>query len=305
MPRQAFIWSCLFNQECNFSMSDQITINVIPDSFVTVTAEEGNENVYLNPITLNQGIINHSTTHASGGSDELLHNALGGLNGGTSGQFYHLTSQEYSNLVTGQVIRPSDTGLFYASSNPSGFITGISDIVYTTGDQNIAGLKNFYTRPQVNGIGVLLSGEGGGGGSASGDYLPLSGGTLTGSLSVSGDIISTQAIIANTLVAGVDVITVSPFDDQITLDLTHANKLVRFNFATDGGIHVHVEAILDFPINTVITLTQIGAGKGILGGDAELILNSVDNGYSSAGQYAAMQIIKVGSNTWDVIGGVV
>ncbi len=167
-------------------MSDQITINVVPDSFVTVTAEEGNENVYLNPITLNQGIINHSTTHISGGSDELLHNALGGLNGGTSGQFYHLTSQEYSNLVTGQVIRPSDTGLFYASSNPSGFITGISDIVYTTGNQNIAGLKNFYTRPQVNGIGVLLSGEGGGGGSASGDYLPLSGGTITGDLIVTG-----------------------------------------------------------------------------------------------------------------------
>ena len=31
-------------------MSDQITINVVPDSFVTVTAEEGNENVYLNSI---------------------------------------------------------------------------------------------------------------------------------------------------------------------------------------------------------------------------------------------------------------
>jgi hypothetical protein len=179
-------------------MSDQITINVVPDSFVTVTAEEGNENVYLNPITLNQGIINHSTTHASGGSDELLHNALGGLNGGTSGQFYHLTSQEYSNLVTGQVIRPSDTGLFYASSNPSGFITGINDIVYTTGDQNIAGLKNFYTRPQVNGIGVLLSGEGGGGGSASGDYLPLSGGTLAGNLFVQGEIDATGVVSAPT-----------------------------------------------------------------------------------------------------------
>lgn len=151
-------------------MSDQITINVVPDSFVTVTAEEGNENVYLNPITLNQGIINHSTTHASGGSDELLHNALGGLNGGTSGQFYHLTSQEYSNLV------------------------------YTTGDQNISGLKNFYTRPQVNGIGVLLSGEGGGG-SASGDYLPLSGGTINGFLNVTDSVDFDGGVNFNTFVS--------------------------------------------------------------------------------------------------------
>ena len=32
-------------------------------------------------------------------------------------------------------------------------------LVYTTGDQNISGVKNFYSRPTVNGTGVLLSGE--------------------------------------------------------------------------------------------------------------------------------------------------
>jgi len=33
------------------------------------------------------------------------------------------------------------------------------NLVYYTGDQNISGIKNFYSRPTVNGTGVLLSGE--------------------------------------------------------------------------------------------------------------------------------------------------
>ncbi len=38
-------------------------------------------------------------------------------------------------------------------------------VVYTTGNQTIQGTKNFTNRPQVNGINVLIQGEGGGGGS--------------------------------------------------------------------------------------------------------------------------------------------
>lgn len=91
-------------------MSDQITINITPD-----------QNVSINPITLNQGLINHSVTHQSGGSDELLHNLLGGLQGGSGGQYYHLSSGEYFNLV------------------------------FTTGNQTIGGAKTFSNNLIVNG----------------------------------------------------------------------------------------------------------------------------------------------------------
>ena len=47
----------------------------------------------------------------------------------------------------------------YSINNPSGFITGIENLVYTTGDQNISGVKNFIQRPTVNGTGILLEGE--------------------------------------------------------------------------------------------------------------------------------------------------
>ncbi len=114
-------------------MSDSVVINVISPQTNTISISDTGENIYLNPLTLNQGIINHSVTHQSGGSDQLLHNLLGGLQGGSGSNYYHLTSGEYANLVTGLVVRPSETGVFitssqtgafYAASNASGFVTG-------------------------------------------------------------------------------------------------------------------------------------------------------------------------------------
>lgn len=124
-------------------MSDQIVINVVQEAPANINVSDASQNINLNPLTLNQGIINHSVTHQSGGSDELLHNLLGGLNGGQSGYYYHLSSGQYFNLVTGSVVRPSETGnfittsqtgAFYPLSNPSGFITGVDLSAYVTGD---------------------------------------------------------------------------------------------------------------------------------------------------------------------------
>jgi hypothetical protein len=44
-----------------------------------------------------------------------------------------------------------DGSLFYPESNPSGFITGISNLVYTTGDQAISGLKTFSQGIYIDG----------------------------------------------------------------------------------------------------------------------------------------------------------
>ena len=50
-------------------------------------------------------------------------------------------------LLSGEV----DTSTFYPRSNPSGFITGMSDLVYTTGDQVISGLKTFSQGISIGG----------------------------------------------------------------------------------------------------------------------------------------------------------
>jgi hypothetical protein len=121
-------------------MSD-ITISVIqpPSTTINVGVDE--------TLIIGAGISfpTHSVTHISGGSDEINHNLLGSLQGGSGNQYYHLNSGQYFNLVTGEIVRPGETGQFYPNSNPSGFITGVdlfdyATIDYTTGISG--GLQN-------------------------------------------------------------------------------------------------------------------------------------------------------------------
>jgi hypothetical protein len=136
-------------------MSD-ITISVIqpPSTIINVGADE---------TTLIQAGMNlqpHSVTHISGGDDELNHNLLGELQGGSNGQYYHLSSEEYFNLITG-------TGSFYPNNNPSGFITGVdlsfsgnyytkteseSRYVNTAGAETILGDKTFHDKVYINNL---------------------------------------------------------------------------------------------------------------------------------------------------------
>lgn len=110
-------------------MSD-ITISVVqpPSTTINVGVDE--------TLIIGAGISypTHSITHISGGSDELNHNSLDGLQGGSIGGYYHISSNQYFNLTTGDVIRPSETGIFYTNDNLSGFITGVDLSSYSTID---------------------------------------------------------------------------------------------------------------------------------------------------------------------------
>ena len=64
------------------------------------------------------------------------------------------------------VVESANVAGVYSVNGKAGYVTidksdiGISeDLVYLTGNQTISGTKNFATRPQVNNIGVLISGE--------------------------------------------------------------------------------------------------------------------------------------------------
>lgn len=142
---------------------------------VTIIPDTGANNIYVNADTGRALIV---TT----GPNVLVpdHNALEGKQGGAPNEYYHLTFEEYYNLaatidtgnfastsyvneVSGslqeQINEISVSGDFYPNNNPSGYITGIPNIVYTTGNQDVYGLKDFQTRPTVTDIPVLLSGE--------------------------------------------------------------------------------------------------------------------------------------------------
>lgn len=78
-----------------------------------------------NTITISDGVLPHNSSHAPGGSDsvETWYAKIGDL--------------EY---VSGQIGAPAG-------------------VVFITGDQNVSGVKNFYSRPTVNGSGIMLAGE--------------------------------------------------------------------------------------------------------------------------------------------------
>jgi hypothetical protein len=112
-------------------------------NIITVVGQTGNQ--------INVSISSANSIGVSAGSLSFDHKDLANLQGGSANQYYHLNSGQYVNLVTGDVVRPSQTGAFYASSNPSGYITGISNIVYTTGNQTISGVKTFATGVSIAG----------------------------------------------------------------------------------------------------------------------------------------------------------
>jgi hypothetical protein len=123
------------------------------------------------PVTIGVGVTAHAPTHAPDAYDSLVAyyattGSLAYVSGLTTGigntgyltgyvsksetgDFYpisnpsgFITGVDLSNYVTGQVVRPSETGsfitnsqtgAFYAASNPSGFITGVDLSAYVTG----------------------------------------------------------------------------------------------------------------------------------------------------------------------------
>ena len=116
----------------------------------------------------------HAPSHAPGSYDSLsfYYVATGDLTGYVnqnqtgylSGTFYPYSANP-AGYVQGAVVRPSNTGNFVDKASA----------VLITGDQNVSGIKNFYSRPTVNGTGVLLVGEGAAAstGALTGVFYPL------------------------------------------------------------------------------------------------------------------------------------
>jgi hypothetical protein len=124
----------------------------------TVRLRQLNQPELSGYIVLVAGGIPSTTGILTGAFYPYKTNPSGYITTGQTGTFITqsaLDSNYYSTLVY-------VANNYYPLSNPSGYVTSASltgNAVLTTGDQNISGLKNFYTRPSVNGSGVQLQGE--------------------------------------------------------------------------------------------------------------------------------------------------
>jgi hypothetical protein len=149
-----------------------VTINPAPSVSAQVSAAPEVD------VTIGEGIPKHAVTHAPGGSDSLeayyattgslayvsgLTTGIGStgyLTGYVSksetGDFYptsnpsgFITGVDLSNYVTGDVVRPSETGAFYPNSNPSGFITGVDLSSYAT-QSYVTGISGYLQNQVTN-----------------------------------------------------------------------------------------------------------------------------------------------------------
>ncbi len=238
-------------------MSD-VTISVIqqPSTIINVGVDETlaigtsmsstTVNVGVDETTLIQAgtsITPHSFTHVSGGNDEINHNLLNGLQGGSNNQYYHISSAQYFNLATGDVVRPSQTGAFYPRSNPSGYITGINNIVYTVGSQIIDGIKTFSHLPLVNGTGVVLTSE-------TGQFYPRS--NPSGYISNANNILF---ITGNQTISGVKTfvtgLVIQSTTNQLTLRTGSAGNSISITAPTINA-------------NRIYTLPDVGVAASFL-----------------------------------------
>ncbi len=97
----------------------------------------------------------------------------------------------------------------------------------------------------------------------------------------------------------IEIKTIS--DTSYTLVAEDDSSYLRFTSALDVTITIPPNASLSFPTGTAITMRQAGAGQLELAEGTGVTLNGE---LKTAAQNANIQIIKVGTDVWDVIGGI-
>lgn len=90
-----------------------------------------------------------------------------------------------------------------------------------------------------------------------------------------------------------------------TLVLTDAGKLVTLSNAAAITLTIPANGTVAFPIGTVITLAQIGAGQVTVTPTGGVTRNGFGGATKLAGQYAYATLTKRGTDTWDLSGTIV
>lgn len=88
-----------------------------------------------------------------------------------------------------------------------------------------------------------------------------------------------------------------------TLDLADAGARVSMSNAAANVVTVPPNSAVAFPVNTIIYVSQDGAGATSLAAGSGVTINTAD-GLKVGGQYKMVSLIKTATNTWLGIGSV-
>lgn len=96
-------------------------------------------------------------------------------------------------------------------------------------------------------------------------------------------------------------ITINATTGAYTLALTDDNRMVEMNNASGTTLTIPLNSSVAFPIGTMITILQTGAGQTTVAGAAGVTVNGTP-GLKLRAQYSAATCIKRATNTWVLIG---
>jgi hypothetical protein len=88
------------------------------------------------------------------------------------------------------------------------------------------------------------------------------------------------------------------------------NELIRMNVSTANDFLIPTDASVNFPIGSVINVTQIGTGATTIKAVTPGTTTILSTGATAASpqlrtRYAAASCVKVAANTWQVFGDVI
>ena len=271
---------------------DNDTLNVLLPYYLNT-----NPNGYISTFTDTSGYNNYfnlsSQTLSIGDANDTLTVTLPivGVSAGT-GITVNTTSgvATVTNAAPDQTVTISGTGITVGGTYPSFTLTAAD--TSATNELQTLSISN-DTLTISGGNSVVLSAGGGGGGDTL-NYLAISNDTLF--VGDSNDTLSVK--LTNAAVLQIVDITVT----TDTLELADLGKLVRCNNAGAITLRIPTNANHAFPIGSIVTVEQVGAGVVTIAPVSGVTINSP--GKKSWGQYTYLQLIKVGTNTWNVIGGI-
>jgi hypothetical protein len=105
---------------------------------------------------------------------------------------------------------------------------------------------------------------------------------------------------SSTAIAGVN----NQVGTAYTLVLGDAGFLIRMNNAAANAVTIPPHSAVAFPVLTVVSIRQIGAGVTSLVAGAGVTINNPGTSLALRKQLATVQLVQVAADVWDLIGDI-